>query len=52
MSESMRKPDPQTRPWRPPTRRAFVQMLAAAAAAVALKDTVREAEVPLWIGHF
>ncbi len=43
------KEDPKT--WRPPTRRAFVHMLAAAAAAVTLRD--REAKPkPIWIGHF
>ena len=45
------KPAP-AQPWRPPTRRAFVQMLAAAAAAVALRDKAQPAELPLWIGHF
>lgn len=48
--------------WRPPTRRAFVAMLGAAAAAVALRPRarrMREAErpepgeaKPIWIGHF
>jgi len=38
--------------WSPPTRRAFVQMLAAAAAAVALRDRDKVPEQPtLWIGH-
>lgn len=35
-----------------PTRRAFVQSLLAASAAIALaSDRVREREVPIWIGH-
>jgi hypothetical protein len=37
--------------WRPPTRRAFVQMLAAAAAAVAIRDNQTKPK-PIWIGHF
>jgi len=47
--------------WRPPTRRAFVAMLGAAAAAVALRETkpVETADPPRspwsgttrWIGH-
>ncbi len=37
--------------WRPPTRRAFVQMLAAAAAALAIRDR-SEKPKPIWIGHF
>lgn len=46
-------------PWRPPTRRAFVAMLGAAAASLALRD-MRPAEEPArstwtgktrWIGH-
>ena len=53
------KPDPRT--WRPPTRRAFVGMLGAAAAALALRKSEREAAAktpgpPIpprtrWIGH-
>ena len=35
---SDRKP---TTPWRPPTRRAFVAMIAAAAAAVAVRERAR-----------
>ena len=48
-------------PWRPPTRRAFVAMLGAAAAAIAVrerampdaKDNRRSASVGTtrWIGH-
>ncbi|HEY0480125.1 MAG TPA: twin-arginine translocation signal domain-containing protein [Kofleriaceae bacterium] len=52
-------------PWRPPTRRAFVTMLAAAAAAIAIKDRGRMLGEPAdddrprspwtgttrWIGH-
>jgi hypothetical protein len=47
-------------PWRPPTRRAFVSMLAAAAAAVAVRDRVRrDPDRPRstwqgttrWVGH-
>jgi hypothetical protein len=41
--------------WRPPTRRAFVGMLAAAAAALAIRDRGAEGRDntrPLWIGHF
>jgi len=38
--------------WRPPTRRTFVQMLAAAAAALALKQKSPETKPrPIWIGH-
>jgi len=43
--------------WRPPTRRAFVAMLGAAAAALALREKSRSrpAEAsqpkPIWIGH-
>jgi hypothetical protein len=48
MSQPKRPPEAT---WRPPTRRVFVQMLAAAAAAVALKDKVAKPELPLWIGH-
>lgn len=52
----------QAGPWRPPTRRAFVAMLGAAAAAIALRET-RSREQPRdpprspwtgrtrWIGH-
>ncbi len=47
-------------PWRPPTRRAFVAMLGAAAAAFAMRDrapvedrTPRDPKsgLPVWIGH-
>lgn len=42
----------ETKAWSPPTRRAFVQMLAAAAAAVALRDHDKvPAQPTLWIGH-
>jgi hypothetical protein len=37
--------------WRPPTRRAFVQMIGAAAAALAIRDR-SEKPKPIWIGHF
>ncbi len=43
--------DPDAKAWRPPTRRAFVHMLAAAAAAVALRDREHEPK-PIWIGHY
>lgn len=43
--------DDPPRAWRPPTRRAFVQMLAAAAVAIQLRDDKPVPEVPLWIGH-
>jgi hypothetical protein len=47
------------RRFRPPTRRAFVAMLGAAAAAVALRDRISGRDVirnpvtgkPIWIGH-
>lgn len=39
------------RAWRPPTRRAFVQMLAAAAVAIQLRDRAEDPPPPLWIGH-
>ena len=50
--------DGQT-PWRPPTRRTFVAMLAAAAAAVVVRPApqpepcLRDSRTgrPLWIGH-
>ena len=51
--------------WRPPTRRAFVAMLGAAAAALATRATAsrpggadgerperRDPGKPIWIGHF
>lgn len=37
--------------WKPPTRRTFVHMLAAAAAALAVRDR-SEKKPPIWIGHF
>jgi hypothetical protein len=42
--------------WEKPTRRTFVAMLAAAAAALAVKlpdkpDTSTSAKLPRWIGH-
>ncbi len=48
-----------TKVWRPPTRRAFVAMLGAAAAALALReqrpaaDPLRSTQtgLPRWIGH-
>lgn len=46
-------------PWRPPTRRAFVAMIGAAAAALALRDHAKPGVEPRkvwtgkprWIGH-
>jgi hypothetical protein len=46
-------------PWRPPTRRAFVAMLGAAAAALTVRDPLPESDPPRstwsgttrWIGH-
>ena len=49
MSDQQR--DKKDATWRPPTRRAFVHMLAAAAAALAIRDR-REKPKPIWIGHF
>jgi hypothetical protein len=49
-----KKEQPKTT-WRPPTRRAFVQMLGAAAAALALRDRreqVEQRSKPIWIGHY
>jgi hypothetical protein len=38
--------------WRPPTRRTFVAMLAAAAAALAVRTKAAEPKpLPTWIGH-
>jgi hypothetical protein len=47
------KPGVTQSPWRPPTRRTFVALLAAAAAAIALREKKAEAKPPLprWIGH-
>jgi hypothetical protein len=54
------KRDDKTSPWRPPTRRAFVAMLGAAAAALALREQAKpDPELPRqtwagatrWIGH-
>jgi hypothetical protein len=43
--------DKDAKTWRPPTRRAFVHMLAAAAAAaVALPREPKPK--PIWIGHY
>jgi hypothetical protein len=56
----MKKPAPApTTTWRPPTRRAFVAMLGAAAAALALRDQRPKVDPPRstwtgttrWIGH-
>lgn len=47
MSDKKKK-DPT---WRPPTRRAFVQMIGAAAVALAIRDR-SEKPKPIWIGHF
>ncbi len=45
----------RSKTWRAPTRRAFVAMVAAAAAAVTLrtkkKERVAQPELPRWIGH-
>lgn len=56
--KSARKDDPKTATWRAPTRRTFVAMLGAAAAALALKEraakaTPAPASPPKtrWIGH-
>jgi hypothetical protein len=38
--------------WRPPTRRAFIQMLAAATVALQVRDRARDEPKPLWIGHY
>jgi hypothetical protein len=43
--------DKPEKTWRPPTRRAFVQMIAAAAAALAIRDR-NDKPPPIWIGHF
>ncbi|HEU0036986.1 MAG TPA: hypothetical protein VFQ53_40525 [Kofleriaceae bacterium] len=51
--------DDKRRTWRPPTRRAFVAMLGAAAAALAIREQVKPAEPERstwsgktrWIGH-
>jgi hypothetical protein len=53
------KNKPKHATWRPPTRRAFVAMLGAAAAAFAVRDKLPEPERPRstwtgttrWIGH-
>lgn len=37
--------------WRPPTRRAFVQLISAAAAALVIRDR-SEKPPAIWIGHF
>lgn len=47
MSDHEDKP----RAWRPPTRRAFVQMLTAAAVAIVVRDRPEKPK-PIWIGHF
>ena len=56
----MSKSDDKQQTWRPPTRRMFVAMLGAAAAALAVRET-QPAEaprqtwngqrIPRWIGH-
>jgi hypothetical protein len=54
----MKKDEPKTA-WRPPTRRAFVAMLGAAAASLALRDKPATVDPPRstwtgktrWIGH-
>lgn len=57
----MKREKPEPRSWRPPTRRAFVGMIGAAAAALAFWAREREAHAkgknppvpprPRWIGH-
>ncbi len=57
----MKREKPEGTTWRPPTRRAFVGMVGAAAAALTLRAREREAEAkavsppnptrPRWIGH-
>jgi hypothetical protein len=58
--EAARRPDRSGdgRPFQAPTRRAFVAMLGATAAALALRDRVRPEVIrdpssgrPIWIGH-
>lgn len=54
MTRRPNRPDPARKasPWRPPTRRAFVQLIAAGAAAIALRDRAKPPpRPPLWIGH-
>ncbi len=52
MSEKENKKNKKKeQPWRPPTRRAFVQMIGAAAVALAIRDR-SEKPKPIWIGHF
>lgn len=50
----MKKPE-DTKSWRPPTRRLFVAMLGAAAAALVAHERpttpVRDPRLPRWIGH-
>jgi len=49
--KSIARQESRSQGWRPPTRRTFAQLLAAAAAAIALRD--RQHKVPpIWIGHF
>jgi hypothetical protein len=53
---SERAPDEKKpAPWRLPTRRSFVAMLGAAAAALALREQqkppARDPRLPRWIGH-
>ena len=52
--------DDKQQTWRPPTRRMFVAMLGAAAAALAVRETKPEParretwngqRIPRWIGH-
>ena len=53
------KDDAKLKTWRPPTRRAFVAMLATAAASLALRDKRPKVDPPRstwsgttrWIGH-
>jgi len=49
--------DDKKQTWRPPTRRMFVAMLGAAAAALAVRETQQlpadapRQRIPRWIGH-
>ena len=55
----MKRDDDKQTTWRPPTRRAFVAMLGAAAAAFALREKAQLTDPPRstwtgttrWIGH-
>jgi len=54
VSDKVKPASPAPGPWRPPTRRAFVAMLGAAAATLALRDRTKldpPPAKPRWIGH-